>query len=366
MANNLVKINDLTVTEHPGMQNREPRHPALLHCSRGHSGEINQLWQDLKRLALMMDGEVSTPKVFRCDTDSLSTGAANAGVIFYGRELIPYGWKQASLTIDVGVANTSIDWTAIQPGQDGNNIQIEYVLAGATAVVYNPATRVATVTLNGGTATANQVIAALAVSATAQYVLMAANSYGHTGAGVINAASAAANMTGGTGRALRRASLTTAMGGGGEILFEARVPGREGNNISVAFVDTGVVYPTVAVSGRAITINMDAGVTTITNTLAALRASDAAMRLVSARLVYGGAGAGTTAAAAAANLTNGLDGTGVIARAGDLLGNVLVITEDQITVDWDALGATSPAGSSTVMEVDVCGVKHSFYVPVVA
>lgn len=348
------------------MLDRSSRYPHLTASERGKSGELRQLWEEVQRLALMGEGKVAVPFVERISASVLSQSLVNAAILIEGRGFIPSGWNQARLNVDTGVANSGIDWIAVQPGEAGNNVTIEYVVgvgALAVAVVGNAVT----VTLAAVGSAANAIIAAVAASATVSAVVQPVNEFGSTGVGVIILASAAANLAGGTGRALRRAFLdVNPAGANNGIRYESRVPGLPGNDVTIAYTVGGVgVAPIVTVVGKAVSVSVDVGVTTALQVIAAINESAAAKRLVSARLLYGETGAGTFAGAvAAAALANGADGTAVRFVAGGLAGTFSNITDTTATVSVAAL-AESAVDEIAMVELDICGYVFEWQAAVV-
>lgn len=265
------------------------------------------------------------------------------------------------------MANSAIEWIAVQPGAAGNTLQIVYVAGvGALGVAY--AAGVVTVTLAVGGSTANAIIAALAASATSAFDhVMARNVFGSTGAGVVILAVAATNLAGGRGSALRRATLTIDPAGANNgLIYTARRPGVQGEAITVAYtVGLGAVLPIVTVAAQAISVQLNAGVSTANDVLRVLETSDQARQLVEVRHVYGSTGAGTLpAAVAAAPLANGTDGTAVRFTAGGLAGTISTITDQTVVVTVPAL-TESGIDELALVELDICGYVFQFQALVV-
>ena len=101
----------------------------------------------------------------------------------------------------------------------------------------------------------------------------------------------------------------------GDLVFTATELGKGGNDLTIALLDTGVAGAEVAtVVGNAISVSMDAGVSTANQIKAAIDAS-AAVLLKMTVAVVPGEGSAVQAAAAASNLTGG-DGLDVGAFSG--------------------------------------------------
>lgn len=350
-------------TRSDSLLNRSPRTPHILNCQRGIQGEVNQLWLELEHLSQVTEGRVAFPEIDRMSVSTISAAAGAAAVLVEGRGLIPVGWSRAVATINPGV-NMGIDWFATQPGTDGNNLRIVYAKGGgALAVAYAAGTRTVTVTLAVGGSTPAAIIAAAALVPAVYAQVNPQNIYGSTAAGVINVAVASTALAGGTGTAMRRAFLTIDPAGANNVVrFTARQPGPAGNSISVAYT-VGVVgaAPIVTVTGQAISVSIDAGVTTANDVIAAVMRHTVARRLVTADRTYGSTGAGTLpGAVAAAVLANGADGQGIKVEVGGLAGVIFNITDETFSFDIAAL-AEQVATEETVVAIDICG--HAFRIP---
>lgn len=340
----------------------------LDNCQRGVQGEINQLWQELDHLDQVIEGRVAFPEIDRLSVSTISAAAGATTVLVEGRGFIPSGWKRSFVNINPGL-NMGIDWYAAQPGADGNRLRIVYVKGGGgLAVAYNPANNTTTVTLAAGGSNANAVIAAVQAAAAVYAQVNAVLPYGSTGAGVINVAQASTALVGGTGTCLRCAALTVdPAGANNAVLYTSRVPGTPGNSITVAYT-VGVVgaAPVVTVTGQAISIAIDAAVTTANDVILAVNNHATARMLVKACRVYGDTGAGTLpGAVAAAALTGGADGQGLKVEIGGLAGVLYNVTDTTFNFDVGAL-AEQVNTELTMAEFDICGHAFRFPMAVVA
>lgn len=347
---------------------RGPRVPSIQLSSRGTSGEIQQLWTDLTRTAILHNMKMCRPKVDRALFSSVDPSIGLPRALVLGKGLIPFGWTQASATVAlaVPVANTALLWAAVSPGEAGNGISVRYVAGGVvpTVVTYNPATRVVTVTLNiAGAVTANAVIAALAASVDAKYAVMAANPFTSTGAGIINAAVAAVTLSGGLGKTLVKSSVTVDPAGTNNgLIFDAKTPGVSGNGLDVVFTVGAVAGPVVTTLGSSVRIQVNATVSTANDVIWAIAMSENARRLVSVRNQVGSTGAGTIPAAVAGTypLVGGgyFSGTGV--KVGGETCSVSTITDFGVQFDIPALQDSQLLGEGVMCEVDICGYHHEF------
>lgn len=327
-------------------------------------GAVGQMSR-LEYVALMLNGGIGHPKIHAVTPGQASHIAAVVHT-FLGESFIQPGWKQATLTRDVGVANASIVWTAVQPGEGGNAISIEFT-SDANPVHISAAGNLITVKLQNAVTTAAATIAELALHEPMAAMVQAALSPGHSGAG-LPTTGAAANLTGGAGLALCRAELQIGPSGGGNnaIMYRARRPGVVGNSTTVAYVNTlgSNIMPVVTVTGTAISASIFAGTTTAANVLRALWRSVDAMALVSAHSPYGDTAAGTPAAVVAAPLAAGADGTAVSATLGGAVGVVTNISPSAVVVSVPTV-AGSAAADLAVAELDICGFLSRVSMPVI-
>lgn len=327
------------------------------------SGPVGQISRD-EYMALMIEGGLCRPKVFLVNPGRADHINPDVYTIL-GENLIPPGWMQSRLVVDTAVANSAIEWIAVQPGLAGDALQIEYTVGvGALTIAY--AAGVVTVDLAAGGSTANAIIAALPGSG-AEYYVTARNVFGSTGAGTIIAAAAATNLAGGTGQAFRQAQLLVdPAGANNAILYRAVRAGDDGDLISVGYtvgLPVGTI-PVITVVGNAIVVQIEAGVTVANDILRAFEASTAARALVSAQLLYGDTGAGTIAGVVAvANLAGGTDGAAVRARIGGLECPVMTVADGTIVLDAAAI-AGAALNDMVLCEVEVCGYHH--VIPMVA
>lgn len=327
----------------------------------GPVGEMSRL----EYIALMLNGGIGHPKIHAVNPGQANSAGARIHT-FFGESFVQPGWKQASMTRDVGVANASIVWTAVQPGEDGNAITIVFTEDG-NPVHISAVGNAITVKLQTGVTSATAVIAELALHEPMAAMVQAVLSPGHSGAG-LPTTGAVANLTGGTGLAFRCAEVQIGPGGGGNnaIVYKARRPGVGGNAVTVAYVNTlgSNIMPVVTVTGTAISVSIFAGTTTAASVLRALRSSAAAMALVSAHSAYADTAAGTPAAVGATNLAGGADGAAVRATIGGIAGVVTNISSNAVVVSAPAI-AGSVATDLAVAELDICGFLSRASLPVV-
>lgn len=129
-----------------------------------------------------------------------------------------------------------------------------------------------------------------------------------------------------------------------DIDFTAVQPGIGGNSITIELADTATAgAETVSVAGNAITIGIESGVSTATQVLAAINASDAALELVTA--VISGTGSNPQTSAGPTNLAGGganqvsyVEGTDyVVTNAGIKIidGSSIPVNGSFISVDYD-------------------------------
>lgn len=347
---------------------RGPRVPSIQLSSRGNSGEINQLWTDLTRTAILHNMKMCRPKVDRALFSSVDPlmGLSRASVL--GKGLIPFGWKQAgaSVALPTSVANTALLWAAVSPGEAGNGISVRYVNGGAvpTVITYNPTTRVVTVTLNtGGAVTANAVIAALAASVDAKYAVMAANPFTSTGVGVINQAVLAVPLAGGLGKTLVKSSVTVDPAGTNNgLVFDSRIPGVGGNGFDARFTIGALAGPVVTTLGSSVRVQIRAAATTANDVIWAISMSENARRLVSVRNQVGSSGAGTIPGAVAGTypLVGGGYSSGTAVKVGGEPCSISTITDSGVQFDIPALQDSQLLGEEVLCEVDICGYHHEF------
>lgn len=96
---------------------------------------------------------------------------------------------------------------------------------------------------------------------------------------------------------------TALAGTNNDLVFTALLDGVKGDDITVAYVDTGSL--SVSMSGFDITINIDAGVTLASEVLAAVEASSPASGFVSVANAGGNDGTGTVSAFGSTSLSGG-------------------------------------------------------------
>lgn len=415
----------------------------------------------------------------------LSTGSANDGVVFAGRNLIRPGWRQARGTIDPTGANNGLEWRRIVPGRftedvaaavtvhydgakaialtpldydrilralmvpgasddisvsgdevtfgfvagtttyadlaellagtltgmtaaqkahaararrlftmsgtagtlpatwEGCDVRlarcamVEYVQAAATAVDWDGATGVVTVGLDlsgGGDSVAN-IKAALAASASgANHVVQVADAFGSSGAGDITTGYSM-SLSGGLGECDGVARLRMAQGSNKDLDFDTRAFGADRDEVAVAMVNDSSASPPVVDVTRnqvraLVRVRMKQGTSTALHILHALRASAEAMGLISANLAPGSTGAGTPTAFAETRLLGDVSSARAEAyadaAAGTVPGELVGLTDDAVTVDFAALGATHPADSLVDVYFRLCGIEYHTVATVVA
>ena len=347
----------LTATKPMSLFQKGPRVPHIVTATRGKSGEIQQVREDLEYSDLMKAGELDAPVITYADTPEFDhTGPTTYNV--YGRGFLQPGWEQARVTTALGVANADIEWIAVEPGLDGNDLTVEYVDGGmgfVTDVTY--AAGVVTVTFDDGAGTvdAAAVLAALALSTDAQYVVMARHKFASTGAGVITPMTAI-SLSDGRGSAMRRAFLARGAVADSQLIWVARKPGAEGELVSVTY-RTGLaasLLPVITVTGHDIDVYLRAAATTANDILRALEASQEARNLVEVFLAYDNDGTGLPGALAVAHLDNGDDGSAVRIEVGGADCDISRITDGRITFVAPTLGAFA-ADVAVPVTIDICG-----------
>lgn len=114
----------------------------------------------------------------------------------------------ATTSYDGGTPYSQLQFTAKKPGIAGNGISVIFADVGNTFVGLPPVSvsgRTITVSINDGTTTAAEVVAALAANTTARLIAVAANGAGSDGSGILDAGTATL-VNGGTN--LPTASIT--------------------------------------------------------------------------------------------------------------------------------------------------------------
>lgn len=262
-------------------------------------------------------------------------------------------------TVTVFTVNKGIVFTAVQPGPDGNkiNVQARAALgnslplsvqigprdsilgttghAGETLIMVNLATD------SGGSALTDGSNDAILVKAAIE------DAQGHpaqerivdmelTGDGSTDwTAQAIVPLTGGASFKMgpSKASLITALSPyeDADVRYVAREGGDQGNDITVAYAAGGALA--VGVITKAITVTYVVGVTTAQQVMDAVNADADASALVIASLAPGQTGAGVVETMAATNLTGGVD-PGIrlsVASNAKKLG-VMFATKDELDV----------------------------------
>lgn len=346
----------------------------------------SEIYQQGKRAVLNVLG-ARDKGYLRSFTGALSHGGGLANGVVAGTGLIPAGWRQATLQVDVTDATASIIWEAIRPGEAGNSINIAYVdNGGVTAVAWDDATRTVTVGLDiaGAGDTAANVVAALAASATgAQYVVQTRYPYGLTGAGTIDEAVAATPLAGGTGVELLQGGLGVVVGANRDYEWIRRDAGLDSKPVSVSITNLGgmTTLPTVVVTetNLAVTVAVTATIAThtVANLIQAIHDSAAASEWVDIRLAMGHNGTGVLTAYAATLIPDSIiTNQDSLAVGGEVpecvpcaVGNLAIgavqnLTNDGFTLDI-AAGAGA-AGTTVMLRTRICGVVYEIPVVTVA
>jgi len=133
------------------------------------------------------------------------------------------------------------------------------------------------------------------------------------------------------------AALTTALAGANnDLLLTAFARGTDGNSITLTYIDGGTGFgpgtATISVTGNAITVTIDTGVTTAAEVLAALLADSDAMALVSAAHATGNDGSGTVTAGGPWSLIGGTGTALAVAPGSDTL--VSITNPTKKDEDW--------------------------------
>jgi hypothetical protein len=257
---------------------------------------------------------------------------------------------------------------------------VEIVQAVATAVDWSATTRILTIGLDlagGGDTVANILIALAASASGAEYVVQARNVHGSTGLGSVTTA-ACVSLTGGAGKAMRRAKLTMAQGAHKDLEFEARNAGEDVETIFIRILNVAAADPPTVevrenyqgsetVKDVRITIRAKVGTSTALHILQAIRDSAAAQYWISARLADGSNGSGATTAFAWTVLGSGADDAALALIAGTVpMTGITTLTDDGFTVWIPALGGSHPATSSAKVQARICGILHEIDVTVIA
>jgi hypothetical protein len=258
---------------------------------------------------------------------------------------------------------------------------VEIVQGVATGVAWNATTRMITVSLDiaGGGDTVANIKIALAASATgAQYIVQLRDVHGSTGLGSVTTA-ACVSLTGGAGKAMRRAKLTMAQGAHKDLELEVRNAGEDVETVFLRLLDVATADPptvevrehvngnTGVVDTVRITVRAKVGTSTALHILQALRDSANAMYWIAARLADGSNGSGLTTAFAWTALGSGSDDAALTLLAGTkAMTGITALTDDGFTAWIPALGGDHPATSSAKVQARICGILHEIDVTVIA
>lgn len=268
----------LLATKSLDLYGRGPRTPHISVSNRGKSGELQQLRDDMEAGFLMVEGKVAHPVIQRVTPDELDHAGANATMTVLGRGFIPPGWRQAHVNIDPAGANNGLEWTAVQPGDDGDSLYVEYVNNGGATLVTCVNTN------NNGAITAPNILTSATLAARAI----------HVGSEITITGSA--NGNNGVYKIIGVTSATVV---------------RVSPNF-VAAEGAGFVW-THQTNVVTVSCNLAGGAVTALAVIAGLAASaDGAMNLVMARNIFPSTGAGFVAVAVAATALS--DGEGSALR----------------------------------------------------
>ena len=177
---------------------KSPRKSHLVKPSGGMGAEVYDARKDVEEAFTSAEGRPATDEYPELDyIDGAGPVAAGGDMVLVGRFLLN-GQSFAGLDMD---ATHGLIFTSAKPGVDDNDITVELISGGATAVSYVPATKVLEVTFNSGVDDDDAIATAINANA--------AQTDGHIRAvssGTINAAGIVAagvfgptNMTGGLG-----------------------------------------------------------------------------------------------------------------------------------------------------------------------
>lgn len=259
-------------------------------------------------------------------------------------------------TTNLTNSRTQVKYTAVTPGAAGENIQIQYVNPGTANAIESVSVAGNVITVNLATNAASQVtstpasiIATVNASAPATALVSASLPQGGFSDGPV-AAVAATNLVDGAGPNTKRNTtlalnlfrsdlvtvtrdvsipagtvsgtaipigpvaasllLVITQGGNNALLYTAVTPGAAGNNITIAYVNSGIPAASlsVTVSGNAITVNLATdqtgrAITTANEALVAVNGYGPAAALVT--VTNSGPGYGYLAATSPMNLTGG-------------------------------------------------------------
>jgi putative cell wall-binding protein len=185
------------------------------------------------------------------------------------------------------------------------------------AITYSAATRTATLTFNAGLQVGNTIAVDAAATPPAGTDIVDLAGNGVVGTSVTVGADATRPTLQGatvTTTGVDKRTVDLVAGGGNNVVFEARTAGSAANAYTFTLVDqAGLVFPTVSISGTAITITYDVGVATNSQIATAFAASGANSVFVPA---VEGVGGTLAPAAAPASLLNapGTDTVTVVAQ----------------------------------------------------
>lgn len=231
----------------------------------------------------------------------------------------------ASVTVIPAGANNAVMLTANVAGALGNDISVQLIDPGlpsqALAVSVVDKAILVRLATNAGlaiTSTAAQVIAAINAHWMASHLVTAADGSGSNGTGVVTAM-AHAHLAGGADMDATHAALTTVLAGANnDLVWTAVAGGTDGHAITIEYVNPGAINQPlgVVVVGNAITVNLatDGGgaiTSTADDIKLEVRATPAAIALVSVADSGADDGTGVVTAMAATALSGGVNLTAV-------------------------------------------------------
>lgn len=306
---------------------------------------------------------LSAVNVFNATVQTLGTiSTIGTG---YAKLVLAPDAARAKITIDPGVANTSIDYVANTAGVTSSGISIVYINPNANnqtlyVEVENRAIRVHLATGPGGaiTTTANAIISAIVAHTQATALVTATNHSGSSGAGIVTAM-----------------PQTFLSNYDTSVTFTAVTQGAYGNTITVSYIYSGgpLTSLSVSVTGTAIafTLATDASsqiITTGTEIVALVASTASVLALVNAAVTSGYTGSDYVSAVSATNLAGGAVaslsginplGTGGVTKAGP---NSYAAQNIQIAVT-PAVSYASwivyPSGAKAFATVDPPGTNNT-------
>ncbi|VBB42476.1 putative Flagellar hook-basal body protein [uncultured Desulfatiglans sp.] len=249
------------------------------------------------------------------------------------------GLTPAVCTVQCTADNSGILYTAVEAGESGNGISIEYVDSGSGGPSVMVSGDAITVDLGGVAPTASEIIALINGDADASALVTAAAAPDQDGTGQVEV-TAALSLEGGSGQDAEEAVLTVEAGDSG-ILYTAVEAGESGNGISIEYVDSGSGGLSVTVSGDAITVDLGGATATANEIIALIDGDTDASALVTAAVAEGYVGDEQAGLFAASSLSGGIDGAEGIPA--DSYSTTLTVYDSlgsplNLTIDFTCLG----------------------------